>query len=75
MYERGLAYRAVGMQWWCPQCKTILANEQVENGYCWRHPDQLVEKKELEQWFFRITDYAEELLRSWTRWTGRSASS
>jgi len=63
MYRRGLAYRAVGMQWWCPQCKTILANEQVENGYCWRHGDQLVEKKELEQWYFRITDYAEELLR------------
>ena len=63
MYHRGLAYRAVGMQWWCPQCKTILANEQVENGYCWRHTDQLVEKKELEQWYFRITDYAEELLQ------------
>jgi leucyl-tRNA synthetase len=63
MYRQGLAYRAVGMQWWCPQCKTILANEQVENGYCWRHPEQLVEKKELEQWYFRITDYAEELLR------------
>jgi leucyl-tRNA synthetase len=62
MLQRGLAYRATGMQWWCPQCKTILANEQVENGYCWRHSDQLVEKKELEQWYFRITDYAEELL-------------
>ncbi|GAC1398361.1 MAG: leucine--tRNA ligase [Chloroflexota bacterium] len=62
MYNRGLAYRARGAQWWCPQCKTILANEQVENGYCWRHGDQLVEKKELEQWYFRITDYAEELL-------------
>ncbi|MDQ2741150.1 MAG: leucine--tRNA ligase [Chloroflexota bacterium] len=63
MLERGLAYRATGMQWWCPQCKTILANEQVENGYCWRHGDQPVEKKALEQWYFRITDYAEELLR------------
>ncbi|HEX8917418.1 MAG TPA: leucine--tRNA ligase [Chloroflexota bacterium] len=63
LYDRGLAYRATGMQWWCPQCKTILANEQVENGYCWRHSDQLVEKKELEQWYFKITDYAEELLR------------
>lgn len=63
MYKRGLAYRAVGSQWWCPQCKTILANEQVENGYCWRHGDQLVEKKELEQWYFKTTDYAEELLR------------
>jgi leucyl-tRNA synthetase len=64
MYRRGLAYRATGLQWWCPQCKTILANEQVENGYCWRHPDQIVEKKELEQWFFRITEYAEELLQA-----------
>jgi leucyl-tRNA synthetase len=63
MYHRGLAYRAMNMQWWCPQCKTILANEQVENGYCWRHTDQLVEKKELEQWYFRTTEYAEELLR------------
>jgi leucyl-tRNA synthetase len=63
MYERGLAYRALAAQWWCPQCQTILANEQVENGCCWRHTDQLVERKELEQWYFRITDYAEELLR------------
>src|SRR5947209_8930907 len=63
MYRRGLAYRGVGLQWWCPQCRTILANEQVENGYCWRHSDQMVERKELEQWYFRITDYAEELLR------------
>jgi leucyl-tRNA synthetase len=86
MYERGLAYRGIGLQWWCPQCKTILANEQVENGYCWRHSDQLVEKVELEQWYFRITDYAEELLNSlndlsWPEriilmqrnWIGRSA--
>jgi len=63
MYQRGLAYRSVGLQWWCPQCKTILANEQVENGYCWRHSDQLVERKELEQWYFKITEYADELLR------------
>ncbi|MGH2442404.1 MAG: leucine--tRNA ligase [Chloroflexota bacterium] len=63
MLKRGLAYRGIGLQWWCPQCKTILANEQVENGYCWRHSDQLVEKKELEQWYFRTTEYAEELLR------------
>ncbi len=62
MYKRGLAYRAVAAQWWCPQCQTILANEQVENGYCWRHTDQLAERKELEQWYFRITDYADELL-------------
>jgi leucyl-tRNA synthetase len=63
MYERGLAYRAMNAQWWCPKCQTILANEQVENGYCWRHGDQPVERKELEQWYFRITEYAEELLR------------
>ncbi len=62
MYRRGLAYRAANAQWWCPQCQTILANEQVENGYCWRHGDQVVERKELEQWYFRITEYAEELL-------------
>jgi leucyl-tRNA synthetase len=67
MHERGLAYRAVNLQWYCPQCKTILANEQVENGYCWRHHDQLVERKELEQWYFRITDYAEELLNDLDR--------
>jgi leucyl-tRNA synthetase len=40
LYKRGLAYRAAGSQWWCPDCKTILANEQVENGFCWRHPDR-----------------------------------
>ena len=62
MYKRGMAYRQSASQWWCPQCQTILANEQVENGYCWRHTDQLVERKELEQWYFRITDYAQELL-------------
>ncbi|HZU11724.1 MAG TPA: leucine--tRNA ligase [Chloroflexota bacterium] len=64
MLRKGLAYRATGLQWWCPQCKTILANEQVVNGYCWRHTDQPVERKELEQWYFRITDYADELLES-----------
>ena len=62
LYRMGLAYRAKGSQWYCPQCRTILANEQVENGYCWRHSEQLVEKKELEQWYFRITAYAEQLL-------------
>jgi leucyl-tRNA synthetase len=62
MYKRGLAYRQMNPQWWCPKCQTILANEQVENGFCWRHGDQLVERKKLEQWYFRITDYAEELL-------------
>jgi len=62
LYRRGLAYRALGSQWWCEQCRTILANEQVVNGCCWRHTNAPVSKKELEQWFFKITDYAERLL-------------
>jgi len=62
LYKRGLAYRASGSQWWCPECKTILANEQVENGFCWRHPETRVEKKDLEQWYFKITAYADQLL-------------
>jgi leucyl-tRNA synthetase len=61
LFERGLAYRAMGSQWWCPHCRTILANEQVEQGRCWRC-DSLVERKDLEQWYFRITDYADRLL-------------
>ena len=61
LHRRGLAYRASGSQWWCPQCRTILANEQVENGRCWRC-DSVVERKQLEQWYFSITDYAERLL-------------
>jgi leucyl-tRNA synthetase len=62
LYKRGLAYRAMGAQWWCEQCRTILANEQVVNGCCWRHTDTPVSKKDLEQWFFKITDYADRLL-------------
>src|SRR5437870_1590975 len=61
-YERGLAYRKKSKVNWCPQCATVLANEQVVNGCCWRHEDTLVEQRELEQWFLRITKYAEELL-------------
>ena len=61
LFKRGLAYQALGSQWWCPQCLTILANEQVENGRCWRC-DSLVEKKDLKQWYFKITAYAERLL-------------
>ncbi|WP_459863711.1 leucine--tRNA ligase [Calditerricola yamamurae] len=60
-YERGLAYRKKAPVNWCPECNTVLANEQVENGRCWRC-DTEVTKKELEQWFLRITDYAERLL-------------
>jgi leucyl-tRNA synthetase len=62
LYQRGLAYRALGSQWWCDKCRTILANEQVVNGCCWRHNDTPVSKKDLEQWFFKITDYADRLL-------------
>ncbi len=63
LYEAGLAYRKKSKVNWCPQCATVLANEQVVGGMCWRHEDQPVEQRELEQWFLRITKYAEELLR------------
>jgi leucyl-tRNA synthetase len=62
-YERGLAYRKKSKVNWCPKCATVLANEQVVAGRCWRHEDTVVEQRELEQWFLRITQYAEELLR------------
>ena len=63
MYERGLAYRKKSRVNWCPKCATVLANEQVlSNGCCWRHEDTPVEQRDLEQWFLRITNYAEELL-------------
>jgi leucyl-tRNA synthetase len=62
-YERGLAYRKKSKVNWCPKCATVLANEQVVGGRCWRHEDTVVEQRELEQWFLRITQYAEELLR------------
>jgi len=62
MYERGLAYRRKSKVNWCPQCATVLANEQVVNGCCWRHEEQIVEQRDLEQWFLRITNYAQELL-------------
>jgi leucyl-tRNA synthetase len=64
MFERGLAYKQRSKVNWCPSCQTILANEQVENGLCWRC-DSEVTTKEIEGWFFKITDYAEELL-AWT---------
>jgi leucyl-tRNA synthetase len=63
LYEKGLAYRKKSKVNWCPKCATVLANEQVVNGCCWRHEDTLVEQRELEQWFLRITNYADELLR------------
>src|SRR5256885_13283822 len=86
MLERGLAYRAMAPVNWCPVDKTVLANEQVINGRCWRHDDVEVEKRALEQWFLKVTDYAERLLADlalldkWphkvrlrqTNWIGRS---
>jgi len=62
MLERGIAYRKKSRVNWCPKCQTVLANEQVVNGCCWRHEDTLVEAREIEQWFLKITDYAEQLL-------------
>jgi leucyl-tRNA synthetase len=88
MYRDGLAYQDARMQWWCEKCQTVLANEQVIDGKCWRHDsadDPIVEKKEVKQWFFKITDYADELLEAtddldWTEsvklaqknWIGKS---
>lgn len=88
MYKHGLAYQDSRMQWWCAIDNTVLANEQVIDGKCWRHDgpdDPLVEKKEVKQWFFKITDYADELLEAvddldWTEsvklaqknWIGKS---
>jgi leucyl-tRNA synthetase len=87
LYEKGLAYRKKSKVNWCPQCATVLANEQVVNGCCWRHEDTPVEQRELEQWFLRTTKYSEELLlgldklEGWPEkvrtmqrnWIGRSA--
>lgn len=61
LFDRGLAYQKESMQWWCPVDKTVLANEQVENGHCWRCGTEVI-KKSMKQWFFKITDYADELL-------------
>lgn len=88
MYKHGLAYQDSRMQWWCEKDRTVLANEQIVDGKCWRHDgpdDPLVEQKEVKQWFFKITEYADELLDAidgldWTEtvrlaqknWIGRS---
>jgi leucyl-tRNA synthetase len=87
MMERGLACRKKSLVNWCPKCATVLANEQVVDGCCWRHDTTLVEQRELEQWFLRTTAYAQELLEdmkqlrgAWpdrvlamqTNWIGRS---
>jgi len=61
MYERGLAYRKQSKVNWCSLCATVLANEQVIDGCCWRHEENPVEQRSLEQWFYRITEYAQEL--------------
>ncbi len=60
-YKRGLAYKKEAPVNWCPGCETVLANEQVEDGKCWRCGAEVIKKK-LDQWFFKITDYAERLL-------------
>ncbi len=85
LYKKGLAYQKESYQWWCPEDQTVLANEQVEGGKCWRCGHE-VEKKKMKQWFFKITEYADELLKDidaleWPEkiktmqrnWIGRSA--
>ena len=84
LFKRDLAYQKESMQWWCPVDKTVLANEQVEAGKCWRCGNE-VEKKSMTQWFFKITNYADALLEEipsldWpdkiktaqTNWIGKS---
>ncbi len=74
MYERGLAYRKKSRVNWCPKCETVLANEQVVDGCCWRHEDTPVIERDLEQWFLRTTAYADELLedmKQMVRWPER----
>jgi leucyl-tRNA synthetase len=70
MLERGLAYRKRSRVNWCPQCQTVLANEQVVDGFCWQHDTTPVEAKEIEQWFLAITKYADALLDSIPELTG-----
>ncbi len=73
MLEKGLAYKKEAPVNWCPKCETVLANEQVENGKCWRCKSE-VEEKNLSQWFFKITKYADELLQeidNLTEWPER----
>jgi leucyl-tRNA synthetase len=62
MYEKGLVYRKKSKVNWCPECATVLANEQVVDGCCWRHEGTKVDQRDLVQWFFRTTAYAQELL-------------
>ena len=69
MYEKGLAYKKPALVNWCEVCQTVLANEQVEGGRCWRDESEVVQK-EMDQWFFKITEYAEELLDELDRLPG-----
>ena len=71
LYKHGLAVRKKSPVNWCPACQTVLANEQVIDGYCERHPDVRVEQRLTEQWFFAITKYAERLLKNldWIDWS------
>jgi leucyl-tRNA synthetase len=62
MWKQGLLYRKNATVNWCVKCNTSLANEQAEGGFCWRHEDTPVQQRELEQWFIRVTNYADELL-------------
>ena len=76
LHEHGLAYQQESQQWWCSLCLTVLADEQVIAGKCWRHDgskEPQVQKKTLKQWFFKITDLADEILDAtddlnWTPW-------
>ncbi len=70
MFEKGLAYRKKSKVNWCPECATVLANEQVVGGCCWRHETTTVEQRELEQWFVRTTNYSDELLRDLDKLNG-----
>ena len=70
MLEKGIAFRKKSKVNWCPECVTVLANEQVIDGFCWRHETTQVEQKELEQWFLRITQYADALLDDMKQLTG-----
>ena len=70
MLERGLAYKKRTHVNWCEKCQSVLANEQVENGCCWRHTDQEVTIKEMDSWFLKITEYAEEILEHCDRLPG-----
>lgn len=71
LYKRGLAYRDKAAVNWCPKCHTVISDEQVIDGMCERHPGTPVEQRHLEQWFFKITDYAQRLLdnHAWIDWS------